>query len=238
MKRSHNPDAFTLIELLVVIGIIAVLIGLLLPMLGRAREHANGIKCLSNLRTLGMAFLMYANDNKERFPAPGVSATATVPVMPDDWIYWEAGRDINQGVIVQYMGGKFIDSSYRCPSDNPRSHPGPYQYSYTTNERICNYFARIGQGRLMLRSQIQSPSQKILLIDESSETLDDSCWAPQNYQIDHLNLLSNRHDQSKENHLDPTAGRGNAAFVDGHADFIPRSQSVDPKYWDPSIIVD
>src|SRR6187399_536737 len=63
-KRS----GFTLVELLVVIGIIAVLIAILLPTLNRAREAANKTACLSNLRQLGQAAIIYCNENKGRFP--------------------------------------------------------------------------------------------------------------------------------------------------------------------------
>jgi prepilin-type N-terminal cleavage/methylation domain-containing protein/prepilin-type processing-associated H-X9-DG protein len=137
-EPTSRQKAFTLVELLVVIGIIAVLISVLLPVLGRVREQGNQVKCMSNLRQLGMAMVQYAIDNKGYFPAPARGVPG--PTEPagearsyaHDWIYWQQPRLLwpqtnttrpredqspQQGPIAKYLGKAFNEQLFRCPSD-------------------------------------------------------------------------------------------------------------------------
>lgn len=79
---KSEKRAFTLIELLVVISVIALLIGIVLPSLGGARESSRRAKCLANLRSIGQGFAMYLKDSKERFPLVRPLHTGSAPNEP------------------------------------------------------------------------------------------------------------------------------------------------------------
>src|SRR6195952_30235 len=112
---ARRRQGFTLVELLVVIGIIALLISILLPALNRAREQARSVQCLSNMKQIGTAFVMYTNAYKQRYPRPGVDG------LKEDCVQWQPGnpnQDIAGGGIAEFLGNPLNLSVMRCPSDD------------------------------------------------------------------------------------------------------------------------
>src|SRR4051812_37630541 len=162
--------AFSLVELLIVIGVIAILIGLLMPTVARARESAQRTACLSNMRQLAGGFIQYCADNRGFFPRPSQNIIYT----PEDWIYYQYGRDPAQGRLVPYLRVPRRDQPgvSRCPSDDPESHLSfwtdpinnsqrfNYPFSYSVNYAMCR-LAGTGLPPLKI-NKVRLPVCKIL----------------------------------------------------------------------------
>jgi prepilin-type N-terminal cleavage/methylation domain-containing protein/prepilin-type processing-associated H-X9-DG protein len=105
LKGSRRGRAFTLVELLVVIGIIALLISILLPVLSKVRKHSQEVTCRANLHSIGQAFFQYANTYRDRLP------NSNPPRM---WY-----NPSTSGAVLPFFAKDFLPSpaSFHCPAD-------------------------------------------------------------------------------------------------------------------------
>jgi len=208
-------SAFTLVELLVVIAIIAILAGLLLPVLANAKKKGAQTACLNDIRQIGIAFQLYWSDSNNMFPAPG-SKDEYGP-QPEDWIWWQYGRGIQNSTIARYVVN-FNTNLFTCPSDlralSLQTQGGlpddPYRFSYSLTSYDLKKGVNPGMSTIITQfrevypfksTQISNPSVKIMLVEESDKTINDPRWVPVR------NPISNRH-----------FGRGNVNYADGHAE--------------------
>jgi prepilin-type N-terminal cleavage/methylation domain-containing protein len=115
-------SAFTLIERLVVIAIIAILAGMLLPALSKAKTKAQGIQCLSHLRQMGLAWVIYAGDNQDRIPPnAGMDPYSRATEWVRGWLRFATDHAHNTNVLFLNDSslGPYVSSLgvWRCPAD-------------------------------------------------------------------------------------------------------------------------
>jgi prepilin-type N-terminal cleavage/methylation domain-containing protein len=236
ISSRRKRCGFTLIELLVVIAIIAILAALLLPGLARAKQQAQGVKCMNNLKQLSLAWAMYCADNRDIVAPNGGLGQGEDSLTGDMWVDGNMQNlgdtsatntaFIVSGVMYVYVKSWLV---YKCPADpstaglanhkvaiSPFGGPGtPRVRSVSMNTWICSgtdVAGALGTAQIPYiaqftkASQISRPADTWLIWDESAVTIEDGCA---------VNIPGNA---SYEN--PPATYHNNAngmTFADGHA---------------------
>jgi len=233
MKSSSKKNAFTLIELLVVIAIIAILAAMLLPALSKAKQKAQGIGCINNLKQLSLAWIMYAQDNQGVLPRNGsesaqpTSSTDTTSQYHSQWCGGSQNSAqavdptwIKAGCIFPYVKAVNV---YRCPADvstwpltgalaQPRTRSmsmncwlGPYQV-WAPNYRV---FYREGDLGAMGAVNVW------LFMDENPYSINDGYMVEDPAALQWVDYPATYHNRA-----------GGISFCDGHAQIKKWTDSV------------
>lgn len=220
-------------ELLVVIAVIAVLAAMLLPGFSRARDRARGAACQSNLKQIGLAFMLYRSDYDECYPCTG---------NPDLWMgrYWRA-------VLQGYVPGSPISSAltgptqhsdvFLCPSDTT----APEQWERTSYAYSAAFFHR-GEDVDSLASTTRGAPPAVIvaaLRSIPSVVQPESAVLLPAGKILAGEWLSNHERVAGDRGWWDWRGMGHYLFADGHVKRMPRSllHSANDGYPDPNLTV-
>ncbi len=226
---------FTLIELLVVVAIIAVLVAILLPALGRARENARTIQCLSNVRQWGMALLQYANDYNGQFPR-GYAGSAA-----DEYEgSWFSIRTMHQYLpgSYNYANGVMSGEMFICPTFH--SDINPYSYMTYGYNAYLDYVTAQVNSVFFSAPKVSRPADRFVMGDGLAvHTWHDNCSVTINNIKEQTQrsvgfihagrVIGQGHYGGTSFDVHSNDARANMLFLDGHAVSIAKGD-VDDKY--------
>lgn len=221
-RSRARASGFTLIELLVVIAIIAILAGMLLPAVSRAKEAGKRISCVNNLRNLETSLRIYLDDNDGKFPPRGVRTNRWPTALRETYRDLKILRCTSDGLNPQTMG---TDTNTFPADAAPRSYIINGWNDFFANSADSNAWQQYRNGNpayVMPESAIKNPSETIIFGEKA--TVSGHFWMDYEMYDDIQQLEQSRHASGIKNR----AGGSNYAFADGSARFFKFGKSLAP----------